>query len=68
MANERFFAMMEETEFLRQKLTFTERDYSEAVSSLLNLAMDDTSASRAAAQNSITHHATANVMWHEVYS
>lgn len=50
MANERFFAMMEETEFLRQKLTVTERDYSDAVSSLLNLAMDDTSASRAAAQ------------------
>ncbi len=50
MANERFFAMMEETEFLRQKLTVTERDYSEAVSSLIDLAMDDTSASRAAAQ------------------
>ncbi|WP_338853992.1 hypothetical protein WE348_20410 (plasmid) [Alteromonas macleodii] len=50
MANERILARMQETEFLRQKLTVTERDYSEAVSSLLNVALGDTSGSRAAAQ------------------
>lgn len=50
MANERILARMQETEFLRQKLSVTERDYSEAVSFPIDLAMDDTSASRAAAQ------------------
>ncbi|WP_338455088.1 hypothetical protein [uncultured Alteromonas sp.] len=50
MANERFLAMMQETEFLRQKLTVTKHDYSEAVSSLLTIAFGDTSGSRAAAQ------------------
>lgn len=50
MANERFLARMQETEFLRQKLTVTERDYSESISSLLSVAQGDTSGSRAAAQ------------------
>ncbi|WP_218309731.1 DUF7673 family protein [Alteromonas antoniana] len=50
MANERILARMQETEFLRQKLIVTERDYSDAVSSLLNVAQGDTSGSRAAAQ------------------
>ena len=50
MANERILARMQETEFLRQKLTVTERDYSDAVSSLLNVAQGDNSGSRAAAQ------------------
>lgn len=50
MANERFLARMQETEFLRQKLTVTERDYSESISSLLSVAQGDASGSRAAAQ------------------
>lgn len=50
MANERFLARMQETEFLRQRLIVTERDYSDSISSLLSVAQGDTSGSRAAAQ------------------
>lgn len=48
--NERIAAALQEEEFLRQRLSVTQVDYSNAVESLLQLAMGDTSGSRAAAQ------------------
>ena len=48
--NEHLAAMLQEEEFLRNKLTVTAKDYGDAVESLLDLAMGDTSGSRAAAQ------------------
>lgn len=45
-----FMQQLQEDEFLKQRLAVTEKDYSEAVEELLNLALRDTSGSRVAAQ------------------
>lgn len=48
--NDRIAELLREQEFRRQRLTVTLEDYKNAVESLLPIALQDTSGSRAAAQ------------------